>query len=188
MPLSSRVDMVLCTIERKKFTTELDMNLMLSNCIHGTENKYCKWHNIMNAYSCLWHTYLSGISELVHPSLGQYVWARNVSSSVVCCLGVHARLLLHCSAPSKRKVFLHLSFRFLLKARFGTCNLKFWLCHYKIVQQQKWRSLCFKVWCHILCFVRTCCPFILVPHGGSKCLNTCSACPPNYMVPHPKSL
>jgi len=57
MPLSSRNDMVLCTSDRKKFTTELDMNLMWSNCVHGTENKYCKRHNTLNANSCLCHTY-----------------------------------------------------------------------------------------------------------------------------------
>ena len=64
MPLSSRTDMVLCTSDRKKFTTELDMNLMWSNCVHGTENKYCKRHNILNANSCLCHTHIH--QELVN--------------------------------------------------------------------------------------------------------------------------
>jgi hypothetical protein len=63
MPFSSRVDMVVCTSDRKKFTTELEKSLMWSNCVHETENKYCKWHNILNANSCLCHTYLSGIGE-----------------------------------------------------------------------------------------------------------------------------
>ena len=64
MPLSSRVDMVLCTSEWKKFTTELDMNLMCSNCVHETENKYCKQHNILNANSCLCYTHI--YQELVN--------------------------------------------------------------------------------------------------------------------------
>ena len=57
MPLSSRVDMVLCTSDRKKLTTELDINLMFSNCVQQTENTYCKWHSVHNANSYLHHTY-----------------------------------------------------------------------------------------------------------------------------------
>ena len=57
MPLSSRTEMVLCTSDRKEFTTELGMNLMWSSCVHETENKYYKWHNILNTNSCLCHTY-----------------------------------------------------------------------------------------------------------------------------------
>jgi hypothetical protein len=81
MPLSSRTDMVLCTSDRKKFTTEFDINLMWSNCVHGTENKYCKWHNILSA------THI--FQELVkwpELSLKKYALARNGSSSVFCCL------------------------------------------------------------------------------------------------------
>ena len=64
MPLSSRTDMVLCTSDRKKFTAELDMSLMWSSCVHETENKYCKWHNILNANTYLCHTHV--YQELVN--------------------------------------------------------------------------------------------------------------------------
>ena len=132
MPLSSRVDMVLCTSDRKKFTTEFDMNLMCSNCVHETENKYCKWHNILSANSCLCHTYLSGISELAWLSLRKYALARNFSSSVSCLWGLDTSPLLHRSSPSNKRVFLHLPFWFFLKASFGMCNLKFRLSHYRL--------------------------------------------------------
>jgi hypothetical protein len=90
MPLSSRVDMALCTSDRKKFTTGLDKNLMLSNCVHETENKYCKWHNILSANSCLCYTYLSGINEMGWLFLRKYALARNVSSSVFWdCIQTH---------------------------------------------------------------------------------------------------
>ena len=88
MPLSSRVDMVLCTSDWKKFTTELEMNLMWSNCVHGTEKKFCKWHIILNANSCLCYTYLSGIGVMSWLSLRKYALARNGSSSVFCSLGI----------------------------------------------------------------------------------------------------
>ena len=108
MPLSSRIDMVLCTSVRKKFTTELDMNLMLSNCVHETKKKYCKWYNILNANSCLYHTYLSGVGEMSWLSLRKCALARYVSSSVFCCLGFRTSPFLHCTAPSNNRVFLHL--------------------------------------------------------------------------------
>jgi hypothetical protein len=108
MPLSSRIDMVLCTSDRKKFTTELERNLMWSNCVHETENKYCKWHNILNANSCLCHTYLSRISELAWCSLRKYALAQNMTFPFFCCLGFHTSPLLYHSSPSNKSVFLHL--------------------------------------------------------------------------------
>ena len=130
MPLSSRVDMVLCTSDRKKFTTEYDMNLMWSNCVHGTENKYCKWHNILNANSCLCHTYLSGINKMSWLSLRTYALARMGLPLFSAVWGFDTSPLLHCSAPSKS--LPPFFFCFLLKVSFGMCNLKFWLCYYRL--------------------------------------------------------
>jgi len=108
MPLSSRTEMVLCTSDRKKFTIELDMNLMWSNCIHETDDKYCKWHNILNANSCLCHTYLSGISKMPSLSMWKYFWARNECAPSSALYRLDTNRLLYHSAPSNKRVFLHL--------------------------------------------------------------------------------
>jgi len=116
MLFSSRIVMVLRTTDRKKFTTELGMILMWRNYVHETENKYYKWHNIINANSCLCHTYKTGISEMAWLCLRKYALARNLFSSVFCCLGLDTSPWVHHRALLNRKVFLHLCFWFLLKA------------------------------------------------------------------------
>ena len=127
MPLSSLTDMVLCTSDRKKFTAELDMNLMCSNCNHETEKKYCKWHNIPNANSCLCHTYLSGISELAWLSLRKHALARIVSFFVFCCLvfiqaHCYILVLLQIKASSFICLSLSLCWKLVLDCEVCGCN------------------------------------------------------------------
>jgi hypothetical protein len=125
MPLSSRVDMVLCTSDRKKFTTGLDMNLMFRICVHETKNKYCWWHNIMNTRSCLYVTYPSRLCKLTWPSVRKYSLVGNVSSFSSAVWEFDMSLFVHHGVPSDKTVLHHLFvLLFVFKATFVLWNLR----------------------------------------------------------------